>query len=121
MSKQEIGETSKAIIEDDEKIIQKIVDENKHRTDPYWIVIFAKKAPVEVNGKPTLTKLIKPYFKYRPRSLLGLIIGEVDNKKGTIDWEVNFHDVPFGYELLGLEETKPIAVDSKLGASYVYN
>lgn len=119
--RQEIGETSKAMIEDDEKLIQKIVDTNQHRTDPYWIVIFAKRAPVSIDGKPTVAKLIRPYFQYRPRSLIGLIIGEVNNQKGTIDWEINFPDVPFSYERLRLEEAEPIAIQSKIGTSYVYN
>lgn len=32
---QQTGETRNAIIEDDEKVIQQIVDENSHRQDPF--------------------------------------------------------------------------------------
>lgn len=118
---QRIGETRDAIIEDDERIIQQILDANKHLTDKYWIVIFAKQSSVSVEGKPTLTKYIKPTFKKRPRSLVGLIIGEVDNNKGSVDWEVNHHDVPLDFGLLGLTDADPIAMKSKIGASYLYN
>lgn len=118
---QQIGETRDAIIEDDERIIQKILDANKHLTDKYWIVIFAKQSSVSVDGKPTLTKYIKPTFKQRPRSLVGLIIGEVDNSKGAIDWEVNHHDVPLDFGQIGLIDAEPIAMKTKIGASYLYN
>lgn len=118
---QEIGETRDAIIEDDERIIQQILDANKRRKGKYWIVIFAKKAPVKVDGKLTITKYIKPYFKNRPRSLVGLIIGEVDNQRGTLEWEVNHHDIPFSFEQIGLTDAQPIAMKSTIGASYVYN
>ena len=36
--RQEVGETSKAIVEDDEKQIERILNENKDRREPYWIV-----------------------------------------------------------------------------------
>jgi hypothetical protein len=121
MMSQQIGETRDAIIEDDERLIQQILDANKHLTDKYWIVIFAKQSSVSVDGKPTLTKYIKPHFKNRPRSLVGLIIGEVDNSKGSIDWEVNHHDVPLDFGQLGLTDAEPIAMKTNIGASYVYN
>ena len=118
---QQIGETRDAIIEDDERIIQKILDANKHLTGKYWIVIFAKQSSTSIDGKPTLTKYIKPHFKFRPRSLVGLIIGEVDNSKGSLDWEVNHHDVPLDFGQLGLFDAEPIAMKTKIGASYIYN
>lgn len=118
---QEIGETRDAIIEDDERIIQRILDANKNRKEKYWIVIFAKKAPVSIDGKPTLSKYIKPVFKMRPRSLVGLIIGEVDNQKGTLDWEVNHHDIPIDFGQIGLTDAELIAAPTCIGSSYVYN
>lgn len=118
---QKIGETRDAIIEDDERIIQKILDANQHRTDKYWIVIFAKKAPLSFERKPTVTKLIKPYFNKKPKSMVGLIIGEVDNSKPDISWEVNMPDVPFDFGELGLNESEAMSVKSSIGSSYVYN
>jgi predicted SnoaL-like aldol condensation-catalyzing enzyme len=118
---QTIGETRNAMIADDERIIQQILDANKRRKGKYWIVLFAKKAPVNVDGKPTVTKYIKPYFKQRPRSMVGLIIGEVDNSDGSLIWEVNHHDMPIDFEQIGLIDAEPIAMKSKIGASYVYN
>jgi len=118
---QEIGETRNAIIEDDERIIQKILDANKHRTGKYWIVLFAKKAPLQVEGKPTLTKFIKPYFAHRPRSMVGLIIGEVDNSRGTLDWEVNQHDIPIDFAQMGLTDAESIVTKTNIGSQYIYN
>ena len=39
---QQTGETRDAILDDDNKVIQQILDSNKNRDDLYWIVIFAK-------------------------------------------------------------------------------
>lgn len=96
---QETGETRDAIIEDDNKQIQAILDANKERCEPYWIVIFAKPSKQTVDGKPTLVKHIKPY-PVKPKSQVGEIIGYVDNSKGTIDWEVNMPQRPFDFDAL---------------------
>ncbi len=96
---QETGETRNAIIEDDNRIIQEIVDANKNRIDPYWIVVFAKRSRNSVDGKPVLVKHIKAYG-VKPTSQVGMIFGEVDNSKGTIQWEVNMPQVPFDFDKL---------------------
>ena len=49
---QETGETRDAIIEADNRVLQDIISANKHRTDPYWIVVFAKPAKVCVDVTP---------------------------------------------------------------------
>ena len=97
--KQETGETRDAIIEADNARIQEIVAANKHRTEPYWIVVFAKPAKVCVDGKPALAKHIKPYST-RPPSQVGMIVGEVDNSTGEIKWEINMPQRPFDYDAL---------------------
>lgn len=112
--KQETGETRDAIIEADEKLIQEIVNANSHKTDPYWVVVFAKPAKVCVDGKPTLMKHIKPYFT-KPKPQVGMIVGEVNNKKGTIEWDVNMPQRPFdfdGLRALGAEETNEIVTET---------
>ena len=97
--KQETGETRDAIIEDDEKRIQSIIDFNKNCSDPYWIVLFAKPSRVSVDGKPTLMKHIKPYFT-KPAPQVGMIVGEINNQMGTISWDVNMPQRPFDYDAL---------------------
>jgi len=112
--KQETGETRNAMIEDDNKRIQEIVDFHKSYKEPYWIVIFAKPCKQQVDGKPTLIKHIKPYFK-RPYSQVGAVIGEVDNCKGEIKWEVNMPQRPFDFEALkglGAEECNEVVVET---------
>lgn len=102
---QETGETRDAIMEDDNRLIQDIVDANKHRTDKYWIVLFAKASKTHVEGKPTLMKFIKAY-PTKPPSMVGMVCGEVDNSKGTIDWEVNMPQAPFDMDKLILHGAK---------------
>ena len=85
---QETGETRDAIIEDDNKRIQDIIEANKSRLDPYWIVVFATPSKQMHEGKPVLIKHIKPY-KVKPVSQVGMIVGTVNNGTGEISWEVN--------------------------------
>ena len=112
--KQETGETRDAMIEDDNKRIQQIVDFYKSRRDPYWIVVFAKPFKQQVEGKPTLIKHIKPYFT-KPESQVGMMIGTVDNTKGDIRWEVNMPQRPFDFDALqglGAEESNEVVVET---------
>jgi len=112
--KQETGETRNAIIEDDEKVIQKIIDSNKTRKDLYWIVLFAKPFKQSVNGKPTLIKHVKAYST-KPTPQVGMIVGEVNNAKGTIDWDVNMPQRPFDFDALhafGAEECNELVVET---------
>ena len=94
---QETGETRDAILSDNSKLIEDIVNANQHVKELYWIVVCAKPSRSHVDGKFTLMQHIKPY-RTKPPSLVGQIIAEVDNSKGTIQWEVNLPDVPFDYD-----------------------
>lgn len=104
--RQETGETRDAIIEDDNKRIEAIVNHNSERKKPYWIVIFAKPSKVPFQGKPVLAKHIKAYSK-KPMSQVGMIVGEVNNLSGKIDWEVNMPQVPFDFQGLQIYGAKP--------------
>jgi hypothetical protein len=112
--KQETGETRDAIIEDDERRIQEIVDFHKNRTNPYWIVLFAKPSRSCVDGKPTLVKHIKPYFT-KPAPQVGMLVGEVNNQKGTIKWDVNMPQRPFDFDGLiafGAKKCNEVVVET---------
>lgn len=91
---QQTGETRDAIIATDEKRIEAIMNANAKRREPYWIVIFVRPGKERVEGKPTLIKYVNPAFN-RPRPQVGMIIGEVDNVKGTVEWDVNMPQRPF--------------------------
>jgi len=119
MKGQEIGETSDAILRDDEQRVQEILEKHKDKRDPYWIVIFAKPSKRLVAGKPTLVRAFKPYFT-KPEPQVGMIVGEVDNTKGTISWDINLPDRPFGYGVLGLEADGHIVQETNIPASYIY-
>lgn len=96
---QQTGETRDAIMESSNKRIQEILDANKERRDPYWLVLFAKPARQSVEGLPTLIQHIKAY-PVKPISQIGMVVGEVDPKKGTISWEVNMPQKPFDFNAL---------------------
>ncbi len=111
---QEIGETRDAIIERDNAHIQEILNANKHLKGTYWIVVFAKPSKMSIDGKPTLMKHIKPY-KSRPTPQVGCIYGNVDNKKGTIEWEVNMPQRPFDFDALkqfGAESCNEVVIET---------
>jgi len=111
---QQTGETRDAIIEDDNKILEQIINENRELKDPYWIVIFATPSKGRLAGKPALMKHIKAY-KTKPVSQVGMITGEVSNQKGTITWEVNMPQKPFDYDALqgvGAERKSEVVVET---------
>lgn len=111
---QETGETRNAIIENDNKLLHQILDANKDRKAPYWVVLFAKPFKQSVEGKPTLVRHIKAYGE-RPAPQVGMITGEVDNKKGTIKWEVNMPQRPFDFDgllKLGAEQCNEVVVET---------
>lgn len=103
---QELGETSAAIIEDDNRQLQQIIDANSNRLDPYWVVIAAKPVKNSINGRPVLRKFIKAYAN-RPISQVGMIIGEVNNQTGEIKWEINMPQAPIDYDGLVAVGAKP--------------
>lgn len=116
------GETRDAIIKDDNKFIEDIINANKAERDPYWIVVFAKPSKTAIDGKPTLIKHIKAY-KTRPVSSVGMIILEVDNAKGVIKHEVNMPQRPFDFDalqLVGAEACNEVITETtSIPGSYV--
>lgn len=102
---QQIGETRDAIIEDDNKNIEKILNANKGRKKPYWIVLFAKPTRQVFDGKPVLFKHFKAYGM-KPKSQVGMVVGEVNPLNGEIKWEVNMPQRPFDYDALRLYGAK---------------
>jgi len=119
---QQTGETRDALIGDNNKILENIINANKERKEKYWIVIFAKPAKGHVDGRPALSQFIKPY-NTKPTSKVGQILAEVDNLKGTIFWEINMPDVPFAYESLPggkqISGGHTIIETTKIASSYV--
>lgn len=109
-----IGDVRDQIIADDQKQLEKILDANKHRRDPYWVVLFAKPGKVRVDGKMSIVKVFKPYNK-KPQSQVGMIYGEVDNKMGKIFWRSNMPDANFDQGKLlavGAKECQEVLVDT---------
>jgi hypothetical protein len=96
---QQIGETRDAILEDNNKYIQSIIDANKDRKDPYWIVLYATPHRSTIGGRFALKQHIKAYA-CKPRSQVGMVIAEVNNQTGKVTWEVNMPQKPFDFDLL---------------------
>lgn len=102
---QEVGETRDAILEDVQKMFNNILDANKDRKSPYWVVIFAKPEKGLFNGLPALHQHIKAYST-KPQSQVGMIVAEVNNSKG-ISWEINQPQKPFDFDMLQLLGAAP--------------
>lgn len=119
---QETRETTDAIIEDDQKDIEAIIDANKDRIEPYWIVIFAKPSKNCVDGKPTMVKHIKAYA-FEPPAQVGMISCKVDPQAQTFTWDINMPQIPFDFDALlpmGAQEKREDVVEtSSLKDSYV--
>jgi hypothetical protein len=120
MSGQEVGETSKAIYDDDQRWVEDTINKHKDRRDPYWLVIFAKPSKRSVNGKPTMVKVRKAYFT-KPMQQVGMIVGEVNNSTGKVNWEINMPDRPFGFEALGLKQDGCVSYETSIPGSYAFN
>lgn len=103
---EDVGEIRNAIIEEDNRLIKKILHANEHRTKPYWIVVFAKPMKQYFEGKPILRRHIKAY-PVKPRPQVGMITGEVNNATGKIVWDVNMPQVPFDFNSLVLVGARP--------------
>lgn len=117
---QTIGETVDAMIEDDQKMLNEILHQNRARRDPYWVVIAAKGATVKDKfGRHCLMKHFKAHYT-KPRPMVGAIVAEVNNARGTIDWEVNPHDSPFAYEALGLQQDGVTTCQTSIPQAYLY-
>lgn len=117
--KQDIRETTDAILKDLIERIELIFRRNSHLRDIYWIVFFAKPLKYKIDGKYALVQYIKEYYK-KPDSKVAMNIIEVNNIKGTAKYKVNLPDVPFNYEALnlipdGIQEQK-----TDLANAYVY-
>lgn len=103
---QQTGETRDAIIEDTNKVISDVIEANRNRSEPYWIILFAKPSKNSVQGKPALIQTVKAYG-VRPPSYMGAVIGKVDNSKGTISWDVNMPQTNFNFDALSLVGAQP--------------
>ena len=118
---QTVGETTDAIIEDDTKMLNELIDQNKDRRDPYWIVIAAKPSKVkDKKGRCCIMRHFKAHLT-KPLPMVGAIVAEVNNAKGTINWEINPPDVPFAYGALGLKEEGATVVETSIPQAYRYN
>ncbi len=102
---QQFGETADAICEDDMRLIDKALEVNKDLRDPYWILIFAKPGKtLTPDGRYTIMRHFKAHLT-KPPSMVGAIRIEVDNVKGTLEWEINMPDKPFNIGALGGKES----------------
>jgi hypothetical protein len=111
---QQIGETRDAIMEDMDKHIKSVIDANKDRKNPYWIVLFATPARSTVVGKFALRQHVKAYA-HKPRPQVGMVIAEVNNQTGKVTWDVNMPQKPFDFDLLkvyGAKDCDEVVVET---------
>lgn len=118
---QELGETVDAVMADDFKKIEAILNEKK---GDYWIVVAYKTTNVRMNtGEGVVWRMIKAYDK-KPKPLLGTIVYTV--KQGEIvDTQVNPHDAPIDWGAIipnaGLEANPLVMHRPDIANQYIYN
>jgi len=119
---QELGETKQAMMAQDEKDVEDIL--NRRPTGHYWIVIHHKLTHMKLQtGEHVMVRVVKDYDK-RPEALIGTIIMEVKDGE-IVNTEVSPHDAPIDW---GSVEQKAGLVDPTTGIEnhraakgYVYN
>jgi len=117
---QQLDETVDAYLEDLQRLVDKTIQLNRDRREPYYIWIAQKPSKLlDVKGRYTIKQHYKVY-KTRPPSMVGTIIVMVDNANSILDWEVNPPDVPINFEALGVEVTKTAPLDTSIANSYIY-
>lgn len=118
---QEVGETSKALFEEDEKAVQEILNSKKGH---YWIVIAYKPLKIRLkSGQYALKRMIKAYDT-KPMPLMGTVVLEA--KDGNIvGHEINFHDAPIDWKAVhqhSLGHENPLVQEkSQIAQDYIYN
>lgn len=133
MAQAQVGEIVDAMIETDERDLEKILNRRSNWPDPYWIVIFQQvhnrplpkgmktAVPMMENARP-LVRTMKDYDT-KPRPMVGLIVGEVNNRLGEITWEIYPKDIPIAWKKItdSPPDLRPLIHKSKIPASYIYN
>jgi hypothetical protein len=118
---QQVGETTDALKEADEKIVQDILNANP--TGRYWIVIAYKPAKQRLRtGEVVIRRAIKT-SKVRPKNLLGTVILEVKDGE-IVEHDINLHDVPIDWKQVGscgLITTPYVQTRPDIASAYVYN
>lgn len=119
--KQEIGETAQAMMKDDMRRVEEIL--NSRPSGNYWILIHHKPHKAKLDtGEKVIVKLIKAY-DIQPPPLLGTIVFTVVD--GTIvDQKVNLHDVPIAWDKIVPQagyESQPLVQHKENAKDYVYN
>jgi len=120
--KQELGETVEEMMKNDDKDVQRILNENPK--GHFHIVIHHRPAKqILQSGEQVLVRICKKYDK-KPRPLLGTIILEVKDGE-IIGHQINPHDMPIDEDrlapFLGREKT-PVIQKGRfdIAGAYVY-
>jgi len=123
--KAQVGEIVDAWIEQDEKDMETILNQNGSKTDPYWIVLYHQIFPnkgVHFNGGKPFVRVLKAFFT-KPRPLVGAHIAEVDNSRGKITWRVYPKDIPVDWEKITDNDLtqRNLIYECDIPQSYIYN
>lgn len=116
------GEIADSWMDLDRKEIEKILNANQKREDPYWILLFEQVTPhkkLNFYGARPIVRTIKVYPR-KPPALVGCCIAEVNNKQGSITWEIYPKDIPYTWDLLS-DKVKPEVYKCKIPDAYIYN
>lgn len=118
---QELGETAQAMMKDDFKQVEKLL--NDRPTGKYWILIHHKPMRSKLStGEQVIAKVIKAYST-KPPPLIGTVVLEVVDGS-IVNQEVNLHDAPIAWdkiEPLAGFDAQPLVQNKENASDYVYN
>jgi hypothetical protein len=119
--KQDLHESTDALIQADAKEIEKIL--NRKPTGQYWIVIAYKPMKaILTTGETVLRRMVKTYVK-KPPPLIGTIVLEVCDGQ-IMNHQINVHDIPIDWKGIGdVGSPDKAYVQNRpdIANSYVYN
>jgi hypothetical protein len=119
---QQLRETSEAMIAEEEKQVERILNERPR--GHYWIIIAHKPLKQRLNGGQFIIKKVVMVSEKKPEALLGTIVLEVNDGQ-IISHEISPLDAPIDYGRIekhaGSTEYSQFIVNPRAASAYVYN
>lgn len=120
--KQELGETTDAMMTQDDQAVQDIL--NKRPSGHYYIVIHHKPIKTKMKtGEQVIMRHIKAYDK-KPMAQVGMVILEVLDGD-VIDYVISPHDMPTDWGKIekhaGLIDHPTVFEKHPIAGNYIYN
>ena len=119
--RQELGETVQAMMDDDLKQIQDVL--NKRPSGTYWILMHHKPTKFQLSTGQRIIKKVVRVCDKEPQDLIGTIVFKVQDGQ-VVDIKSNLHDAPINWSLIepiaGFSND-PLVQKKQIAKEYFYN